>query len=139
MRGLRALAKQRHLVDRAMLVHAPGGIARAHHQRVDDGDGCRVEPLDQAFQGKFIHQEADGAAVHAVDRLAGFHEFVQGLQHQAVSAERHDDVGGLRLDIAVTGLQPLIGLARLRRRTGDEGNVLETLGRFTFIRKPSDL
>ena len=87
------------------------------------------EPFDQIVQGELVHQEADGAAVHAVDRLPGIHEFVQGLQHQAVAAERHDHVGGLRFDIAIAGLQLFIGLARLRRRTGDEGNVLKTLGR----------
>ena len=41
----------------------------------------------------FVHEEADGAAMHAVDRLAGVHELVQGLQHEAVAAERDDDVG----------------------------------------------
>ena len=87
------------------------------------------EPLDQIVDGKVVHQETDGAAVHAVDRLAGFHEFMQGLQHQAVAAERDDHVGVLRLGIAVALLQPHIGLARLRRRGGDEGDMLETRGR----------
>ena len=73
-----------------------------------------------------VHQEADGAAVHAVDRLAGLHEVVQGLQHQPVAAERHDDVGGFRLAIAISFAQPLIGLARLRRLAGDEGDMLGT-------------
>ena len=51
------------------------------------------QPLPQIVLAVFVHQEADGAAVHAVDRLAGVHELVQGLQHQAVAAQRDDDVG----------------------------------------------
>ena len=40
-----------------------------------------------------VHQEADRAAVHAVDRHAVVHEAVQRLQHVPVAAERDDGVG----------------------------------------------
>ena len=116
MRGLRALAEQRHFVDGAVLVHA----ARASRARMTSGwmtvICAAASRSAQPVERKFVHQEADGAAMHAVDRLAGIHELVQGLQHQPVAAERHDHVGGLRFGIAVALLQPLIGLARLRRR-----------------------
>ena len=86
VRGLRALPEQRDLVDRAMLVRAPLPVARLHQQRVDDGDVRVCQAFGEFFLGEFVHQEADGAAMHAVDRLAGFHELVQGLQHQPVAA-----------------------------------------------------
>ena len=80
------------------------------------------QPFGQFFLGEFVHQEADGAAMHAVDRLAGFHELVQGLQHQAVAAERDDHVGLRGVGIAVALFEPRVGLARLRRLAGDEGD-----------------
>ena len=77
-----------------MLVHAP----RASRARISSGwmtvICAAVDPLDQVVGGIVVHQEADRAAVHAVDRLAGLHEVMQGLQHQAVAAERDDDVCG---------------------------------------------
>ena len=79
-----------------------------------------VEALAQVLGGVVVHQEADRAAMHAVDRLAGFHELVQGLQHQAVAAERDDDVGFLRLGIAVAPPSAAIGVARFRRLAGDD-------------------
>ncbi len=44
-RRLVALAEQRHLVDGAVAVHAPVGVARAHDQRVDHGDLRGGKPL----------------------------------------------------------------------------------------------
>ena len=81
--------------------------------------------LDQAVFGILVHQEADGAAVHAVDRLAGIHEPLQGRQHQAVAAKRDDDVGGLRPGVAIALDQPAAGALRLGHVAGDEGDVLE--------------
>ena len=83
------------------------GIDRPHAERMDDALlGCR-QPLDQGILAVFIHQEADGAAVHAVDRLAGIHKSVQGLQHQAIPAERDDNVGMRWVHIAVAEHQHL--------------------------------
>ena len=73
---------------------------------------------------EIVHQEADGAAVHAVDRLAGLHELVQGLQHQAVAAERDDDVGLGGGEVAVALDQPRARLLRLRDRARHEGDAL---------------
>ena len=102
----------------------PRVVARAHQQRMDDGRLRRREPLAQLLDAKIVHQEADGAAVHAVDRLAGAHEPAQRLQHQPVAAQRHDDVGALRLDVAVVLAQPLFGLLGLRERACHKGDPL---------------
>ena len=95
---------------------------------MDHGDLRRGEPLGEALLGEVVHQEADGAAVHAVDRLARVHEPMQGLQHEAVAAERDDDVGGLGIDIAVARDEPSQRLLRLRDRARDEGDPLIARG-----------
>src|ERR1700682_3175155 len=71
-----------------------------------------------------VHQETDGAAMHAVDRLARGHEPVQGLQHEAVAAERDDDVGLRGRYLAVALGQPpqrLLGLGVGGRRDTRRG------------------
>ena len=124
-RCLVALAEQRHFVDGAVAVDAAGGVARAHQQRMDDGDMGGRKPFGEAVVRKLVHQEADRAAVHAIDRLAGIHEPLQGRQHEAVAAERDDDVGGLRPGVAVAANQPAPRLLRRRHVAGDEGDALE--------------
>ena len=62
--------------------------------------------------------------MHAVDRLAGIHEPLQGRQHEAVAAERDDDVGRLRPGIAVAPDQPASRPLRFGPVAGDEGDVL---------------
>src|SRR5580704_3474089 len=93
---------------------------------MDDADMGGVEPLGEAVLGELVHQEADRAAVHAIDRLAGIHEPLQGRQHKTVAAERDDDVGGLRPGVAVAADEPAAGLLRRRHVAGDEGDALET-------------
>src|SRR5262249_47026642 len=93
------------------------------------------EAFAQSVLAVFVHEEADGAAVHAVDRLACVHELVQGLQHQAVAAEGDDDVGFLRGRIAVATNESVprrFGLGRQARHEGDPvtgGHVGGRLGR----------
>ena len=58
--------------------------------------------------------------MHAVDRLARGHEPVQGLQHQAVAAERDHDVGLFGRRIAVALHEPRAGVLRLGDRACDE-------------------
>ena len=128
VRRLRALAKQRDLVDGPMLVHSTLSVAGLHDQRVNDGDVRVCKSLGQPLLDELVHQEADRAAVHAVDRLAGVHELMQGLQHQAVAAERDDDVGLRGVGIAVALFKPAIGLTRFRRMAGDKGDMLKSLG-----------
>ena len=79
----------------------------------------------QVVRGILVHEEADGAAVHAVDRLARLHEPVQGLQHEPVAAQRHDDIGVLGGDVAIAGGQPFERLLRLPDGAGDEGYAFE--------------
>ena len=81
----------------------------------------RRDPLAQAVLLIFVHEEPDGAAVHAVDRLARAHQPVQGLQHESVAAQRHDDVGAFRGDVAVARDKPRVGVLRFRARSRDEG------------------
>src|SRR5262245_41268659 len=76
----------------------------------------------------FVHQEPDGAAVHAVDRLARGHEPVQRLQHEAIAAERDDDVGGLGRRVAVALAQPLLRFHRLDIGACNEGDPLVARG-----------
>ena len=128
MGGLRGLAEQRDFVDGAKFLDAALHIERAHQQRMHDGDMRGRQPFAQAVERKIVHQEADGAAMHAVDRLARHHVLVQGLQHQPVAAERHDHVGFGRIGVAVARLKLPKGLARLRRLAGDEGDMLEIRG-----------
>ncbi len=71
---------------------------------------------------ELVHQKADGAPMHAVNRRAGSHVAMQGLKHQAVAAERDDDVGLAGLDVAVTlgkARQRLLGLGAGTRDEGD--------------------
>jgi hypothetical protein len=77
----------------------------------------------------FVHQETDGAAVHAVDRLAVMHVLMQRLQHQAVAAERDHDIGLRSGMIAVELRQLLKCLLGFLAGTGDEGDPVIALGR----------
>ena len=64
-----------------------------------------------------VHQETDGAAVHAEHRLHAFalQHGVQRLQHEAIAAERDQ---GLR----VVGVgEAIVPLELLRRGLGDVG------------------
>ncbi len=110
MRRLRGLAEQRDLVESVQAMHLSLAVTRFHQQRVDDGLARRGEPSTQMIGVVLVHQEADGAAMHAVDRLAGAHEAVQRLQHEAVAAERDDHIGGLRRGVAVVLAQALTRL-----------------------------
>ena len=76
-------------------------VGGAHQQRMDHGLARRGETRVQIVRAELVHQKADGAAMHAVDRLARTHVLVQRLQHQSVAAERHHDVGLVGVVIAV--------------------------------------
>src|SRR5262249_59834115 len=59
------------------------------------------------------------------DRLARGHELVQGLEHEAVAAERDDDVGGGRFGVAVACGKRRASRFGLGRAAGQEGDPLE--------------
>jgi hypothetical protein len=88
---------------------------------VDHGPLGGVDPLQQVVLAVLVHQEADRAAVHAVDRRLALQGVVQGLQHEAVAAQGHDHLGAVFADVAVAGLQALHRLLRLGAVTGLEG------------------
>jgi hypothetical protein len=52
----------------------------------------------------FVHQESDRTEIHSVNRLAQIAEGVKRLQHEAVAAERDDDIGlvAARVGIALS-------------------------------------
>ena len=79
-------------------------------------------------RAEFVHQEADRAAMHAVDRLAGAHVPVQGLQHQAVAAKRHHDVGVVGIVIAVETDELRQRGLRLCASARNEGDLFVSLG-----------
>ncbi len=66
--------------------------------------------------------------MHAVDRLVRAHVPVQRLQHQAVAAERHHDVGVCGIVIAVQLRQLRQRRLRLRAWARDEGDPVISLG-----------
>ena len=81
----------------------------------------RLDALRQALLAEFVHQEADGAAVHAVDAFARAHRLAQRLQQEAVAAERHDDVGLGDAVLAVDRREPRRRAAGVVGVGGDEG------------------
>ena len=82
----------------------------------------------QILRREFVHQKADGAAMHAVDRLARTHLLMQRLQHQSVAAERHHDIGVSGIVIAVELDQLRQRLLGLRAGARDEGDPVISLG-----------
>ena len=70
-------------------------VVRGHAQRMDDGDLGLGQPLLEAVLAIVVQQEADRAAVHAVDRHAAVEMAVHGLQHQTVAAQRDNGVGAV--------------------------------------------
>src|SRR5439155_5136600 len=75
-----------------------------------------VEPVETIG----VHQKPDAAAMHAENRQSGFDKAVHGFQHEAVAAERHDDVGILRLDRTVAMAQLVERLLRRLALGGDK-------------------
>jgi hypothetical protein len=127
-RRLGGLPEQINLVDGVMQVDAVVAVGRAHQKRIDLGFMRRLEPRAQIVRRVFVHQEADGAAMHAVDRLSRVHVLVQRLQHQAVAAERDHDIGLLGVAIAIVPGELDIGGLRLAARAGDEGDPVVSRG-----------
>ena len=128
-RRLMGLAKQRDFIDGVMKMHRAMHVGGAHQQRMDHGFSRRGEPGMQIERAELVHQEADGAAMHAVDRLARMHVPMQRLQHQSVAAERHHDIGVGGIVIAVKPRQLRQRLLGFRAGARDEGDPVISLGR----------
>src|SRR4051794_25236531 len=88
----------------------------------DIGSG---EALVQILLAVVVHEEADRATVHPIDRHAVVHETMQRLQHMPIAAERHDGVGLGRIAVAVAFRQARAGGDRLRHLARQEGNLVE--------------
>ena len=89
------------------------------------------EPLRQVPFAIAVHEEPDGAAIHAEDRHGARRESVQRLQHEAVAAERHDDVGLLGILFAIGPLQAAQRRLRLIGGSRDEREALGLPGTFS--------
>ncbi len=104
---------------------SPAGGLGLHLERADRFGQRRGDALRQAFGAELVHQEADRAAVHAVDELAGAHRLAQRLQQKAVAAKRHHHVrlGDRRLAIARDqfggGGARVLDIRRHERQSGD--------------------
>ena len=122
------LAEERHLVVGEALMALAGSIDRRHGERMDLRDHRPLEPPDELAFAELVHQEADRAAVHAVNRDAIAHEAVQRLQHEAVAAERNDCIGFLRRGVAIEVHKPLERGAGLGHVTRHERDPLELPG-----------
>ena len=99
---LMPFAKERDFVDRELLVGLAIAVVGDHGERMDAGDIGGGKPFHEADFIVAVHQEADGPAVHAVDRGFVVDEAVQGLQHQAIAAERDNGVGAIGRHVAIT-------------------------------------
>ena len=108
-------------------MHHAVDVGGAHQERVDHRFLRRRQPAVQIMHVELVHQEADGPAMHAVDRLAGAHVLVQRLQHQPVAAERHDDIGIRSLAIAVELGELGKCCLRFGAFLGDEGDLFVAL------------
>jgi hypothetical protein len=91
---------------------------------MNHGNMSGVEPLREFLLGKFVHQEAYRAAVHAVDRLVRIHEPLQRTEHETVAAERHNYVGTFRRHVAIAANEAPARTLRRRCVAGDKGDVL---------------
>ena len=100
------LAQHRDLVDGACRMGLAMDVTHIHQQRMHHGDFRRCQPIGEFVLAEIVHQETDGAAIHAVDRLGRAHETVQRLQHQAVTAECDDHIRFVGRDMGVTRRQP---------------------------------
>ncbi len=92
---------------------------------MDAADLGGGQPLGQVLLAVVVHQKADRAAVHAVDRNAVVHEPVQRLQHVPVAAQRDDGVGVGGIDLAIARNETLASLDGFRHVARDEGNLVE--------------
>ena len=81
-----------------------------------------LQARGQVVYGELVHQETDRAPAHAVDRLALAQQAVLRLQHEAVAAERDDDVGLVRLDQGMAGSDVGERGLRLGGGRGDGGH-----------------
>ena len=93
LRGLARLSEDRDLVHRLQFDLRAAVEVGDHPQRMESRALRPPHPAEQILGRERVHQESDGAAVHAVDGRALRHEAVDRLEHEPVSAEGDDHVG----------------------------------------------
>ena len=120
--GLAGLAEQRDLVDAEAVLDLAVAALGAHAQRMERHRDGLGQTLQQAVLLVGIEQEADRTEVHAVDRHRALDARVQGFEHEAVAAERHDDVRPIGRHVLVAGLQRGEADLRLGRRGSAKSN-----------------
>ena len=125
---LARLAQQRDLVDRHRLDGLPADGACRHFQRTKLDQLRGGETRRQIGLVILVHEEADGAAIHAEDRDAPPDEPVQGLEHHAVAAQGDDDIGLIRGHMGVARLQLEECAARLVVVGGQESDAQRLRG-----------
>ena len=85
---------------------------RLHFER---GDAYRLrglDPLGEAVDPPVVHEEADGSAVHSEHRRASavaVQHLVKRVEHEAVAAERHENLGLVDLVQDEAALQERFG------------------------------
>ena len=124
-RCLIALPQQGHFVEGEATVGLASLVGGHHLEGMDRGEFSSLEAVRQAGIAIIVHQETDGAAVHAIDRNAGGNKAVEDLQHVAITAQGHDDVGNSGIGVAVLFHQFGEGLAGLGRIRGEKGDAVE--------------
>src|SRR6266850_356821 len=65
----------------------------------------RLEPARKIILAESVHQKSDRAEIHPINRHPASEKPMQRLQHEAVAAERHDDVRVLLARVAVARAQ----------------------------------
>ncbi len=124
MRGLPRLAQQRDFVVGQRAGAGAGFGLRHHLQRAQLGRLGGGDPPEQVIGVEMVHEETNGAQLHAVDRLAQASVAVERLQHETVAAQRADHIRLLGRVLAVARdhrLQRLLGIGRAAGEEGDAG------------------
>ena len=111
---LRGLPQQRDLVDRHRPVDGTVKVGCLHPQGRKRRPFGRLDPLDQAISVIVVHQEADRAQMHPVDRFAIVKAPPQRVQHRAVPAQGNDHFGLFLGIMAILVPQQRQHLLRLR-------------------------
>ena len=129
LRRLRPRAQQRHLVDRQRLVHGPSGPAARIASGLITASSAASSRRSRSVGAILVHQEADGAAVHAVDRRVECLRRMQRLQHEPVAAERHDHIRLLRRHVAVAARVSALAPPGRPGAAGEKGDLRQACSR----------
>jgi len=121
-RRLPRLAEQGDLVDRVVGQPLARDRHRLHVERRHREAPRRREPLFEAVEPPFVHQEADRAAVHSEHRqdAAALQHFVESVEKESVAAQRDHQVGLFGRHEGVTRSEHRFGGLGALRRRGDQ-------------------